>query len=137
MLTPLKLQKIELSNAFCACYLGSEDRLFVIFLPASSGKLLQQLVACSPIERPSSFDVILSLLVGCDLKALQVVIEDEKEGVFFTKIFLEKQTEDKIHILEIDARPTEALAFVVKFQIPLFINTELLQKLPNLSETAL
>lgn len=137
MLTPVKIQKIELSSAFTACYLGSEDRLFVIFLPSSSGKLLQQLIAHAPLERPSSFDVMLSLLAGNSIKPLQVVIDDEKEGIYFTKIFLEKDGDDFLEILEIDAKPSESLALAIKFQIPLFVTTELLERLPNLNETVL
>lgn len=134
MLTPITIQKIELSIAYTAVYLASEDRLFVIYLPSGSGKLLQQLIAKAPPERPSSFDVILSLITGANLVPFQVIIEDEKEGVFFTKIFLEKQTDEIHEILEIAARPSDSLAIAIKYQIPLLINTPTLQKLSNLLE---
>lgn len=136
MLTPLNIQKIELSTAYTAVFLNSEDRTFVIYLLPHSGKLLQQLIAKSPIERPSSFDVILSLITATQLVPQHILIEDEKEGVFFTKIFLEKKNQDILELLEIDARPTEALAFAIKFQVPIFINTELLSRLHNLSSVS-
>lgn len=136
MLTPLNVQKIELSVAFTAVYMASEDRLFVIYLPAQSGKLLQQIIAKAPIERPSSFDVILSLITGSNLTPFQVVIEDEKEGVFFTKIFLEKQNQDNLEILEIAARPSDSLAIALKFQVPIQIKTSVMQALNNLLETS-
>lgn len=137
MLTPVKIQKIELSSAYTACYLGTEDRLFVIFLPPTSGKLLQQLIANAPLERPSSFDVILSLISGNTIKPIQVVIDDEKDGIYFTKIFLEKTGSDFLEILEIDAKPSDSLALTIKFQIPLFVTSSLLERLPNLNETVL
>jgi bifunctional DNase/RNase len=133
MLTPIAIQKIELSLAYTSVYFTSEDRVFVIYLQAQSGKLLQHLIAKSPVERPTSFDVILSLMTGCDLKPLQILIENEKEGVFYTKIFLEKTASPIKEILEIDARPTEALALAIKTQIPIFINTSLLTRLNNLN----
>lgn len=135
MLTPVTIQKIELSVAYTAVYIASEDRLFVIYLPAQSGKLLQQLIAKAPCERPSSFDVILSLITGSNLIPFQVVLEDEKDGVFFTKIFLEKHSDDNTEILEIAARPTDSLAIAIKYQVPLLANTNTLQRLSNLLET--
>jgi uncharacterized protein len=136
MLTPLSIQKIELSIAYTAVYIASEDRLFVIYLPSQSGKLLQQLIAKAPCERPSSFDVILSLITGSNLVPFQVVIEDEKDGVFFTKIYLEKHGDENTEILEIAARPSESLAIAIKYQVPLLIHTSLLQRLSNLLEAA-
>ena len=136
MLTPIIIQKIELSVAYTAVYLSSEDRTFVIYMPPGSGKLLQQLIAKAPIERPSSFDVILSLITGSDLKPFQVVITDEKDGVFHTKIFLEKHIDENMEILEIDSRPTDSLAIAIKYQIPILISTQLLQKIPNLAQAA-
>jgi uncharacterized protein len=133
MLTPIKIQKVELSVAFTACYLASEDRVFVIYLPNQSGKLIQQLVAKAPCERPTSFDFIQSLVVAADLKPLHVVIEDEKEGVFFTKVFLQRLNQELEEVIEVDSRPTEALAFSISFQIPLFITSDLLLRLNNLT----
>ena len=136
MLTPITIQKIELSIAYTAVYLASEDRSFVIYMPAGSGKLLQNLIAKAPIERPSSFDVILSLITGCNLQPFQIVITDEKEGVFHTKIFLEKHLDDTMEILEIDSRPSDSLAIAIKYQIPILISTQILQKIPNLAQAA-
>lgn len=136
MLSPISIQKIELSVAYTAVFISSEDRLFVIYLPSQSGKLLQQLIAKASGERPSSFDVILSLITGSNLIPFQVVIEDEKEGVFFTKIFLEKHHEENIEILEIAAKPSDSLAIAIEYQIPLLINTSTLQRLNNLLETS-
>lgn len=133
MLTQVNIQKIELSIAFTAVYLASEDRTFVIYMSPHSGKLLQQLISKTPSERPLSFDVILSLIAGNSLTPHHILIEEEKEGIFFTKIFLENLSTDPVEILEIDARPSESLAVAIKFQIPIYIPTELLQRLQNLS----
>ena len=136
MLTPITIQKIELSIAYTAVYLASEDRTFVIYLSTHSGKLLQQLIAKSPVERPLSFDVILSLITAANLTPIQVLIDNEKEGVFFTKIFLEKKESDHLEMIEIDARPSESLAIAIKFKIPLFITTEVLNNLKKLSQVS-
>lgn len=134
MLTPIRLLKIELSIGFTACLLGNEDRSFVIYLPPQSGKLIQNIISRVPSERPTSFDMILSLITATQMLPQHIVIDDEKEGVFFTKVFFEKKGIELEEICEIDARPSDALAICIHYQLPLFINKDLLERLVNLNE---
>jgi len=135
MLTPLSFQKIELSPSYTAVYLGDGAVSFVIYLQAQSGKLIQQWMSGGNSERPVGVDLIESLIVGCELTPLQVVIDDEKEGIFYTKIFLKKEKENApTEILEIDARPSESLALAILHKLPLYGSENLMGKISNLNE---
>ncbi len=135
MLTPLSFQKIELSPSYTAVYLGDSSVSFVIYLQAQSGKLIQQWMAGGNSERPVGVDLVQSLILGCELKPLQVVIDDEKEGIFYTKIFLKKEKGETLtEILEIDARPSESLALAILHKLPIYGSQNLMGKINNLNE---
>jgi len=129
MLVPCTIQKIELSSTFTAVYVGNKDESFVIFVESSSGKLLQMLVSNAEFERPVCFNLVQSLITAFDIKPVKVLIETESEGVFFCKIFMEKDEGEIKEILEIDARPSEALALSIAYKIPIFTNSTLLENL--------
>lgn len=137
MLTPLKIQKIELSLAYTAVILASQEDSFTLYLPLASGKLLQQLVAKASSERPSSFDIILSLITGCHLRPDHILIDKENEGIFHTKIFLEKAEGVLKQIFEIDAKPSESLALAIKYQLPILIPQTLFTRLITSQSPAL
>lgn len=128
MLVLCHILKIELASTFTAVHLGNEQNSFVIFLESSSGKLLQMLVAQADYERPVCFNLVQSLITATNLKPSKVLIENEEDGVYFCKLFIEKQNGDIQEIYEIDARPSEALALSIAYKIPIFTYTPLLEK---------
>lgn len=67
-------------------------------------------------DRPMTHDLFTSVMRAFSIEVSEVVISDLKEGVFFGKLICQngKQT------LEIDARPSDAIAIAVRFRVPIF-----------------
>lgn len=69
--------------------------------------------------RPMTHDLLRNSIEALGGKVKQVVINDVKEGTFFANISIETK-EGKI--LNIDARPSDAIALAVRCHIPILVS---------------
>lgn len=67
-------------------------------------------------NRPMTHDLFKSFANGFGFSVEHVIISDLKEGVFFAKIVCT----DGIKTVEIDARPSDAIAIGIRFEVPFY-----------------
>jgi len=67
-------------------------------------------------NRPMTHDLFKSFAHDFDYTIREINISNLKEGVFFAKIVCESQ--DKV--IEIDARPSDAIAIGLRFEAPIY-----------------
>lgn len=73
-------------------------------------------------DRPMTHDLLKTLIERLGYAFERVVIDDLYNGIFYAKIHLSKGGES----LEIDARPSDAVAMAVRFESPIFVSDEIL-----------
>jgi bifunctional DNase/RNase len=76
------------------------------------------------VPRPLTHDLMLNMIqeLGGDVKA--VVINDLQEDTFFARI----QVEQDGRLVEIDSRPSDAIALAVRAGVPLYASPEVLER---------
>ncbi|MEJ2004301.1 MAG: DUF151 domain-containing protein [Cyclobacteriaceae bacterium] len=67
-------------------------------------------------NRPMTHDLFKSFAHSFNYKVEEIVISDLKEGVFFAKIICSNGTDN----IEIDARPSDAIAIGLRFEAPIY-----------------
>ena len=67
-------------------------------------------------NRPMTHDLFKSFANAFDYKVEEVVISDLKEGVFFAKVVCSNGGKT----IEIDARPSDAIAIGIRFEVPFY-----------------
>ncbi len=67
-------------------------------------------------NRPMTHDLFKSFAHSFNYKVKEIVISDLKEGVFFAKIVCDNGTD----VVEIDARPSDAIAIGLRFDSPIY-----------------
>ena len=67
-------------------------------------------------NRPMTHDLFKSFAHNFNFSIREIIISDLKEGVFFAKIVCE----DEARTLEIDSRPSDAIAIGLRFNAPIF-----------------
>jgi uncharacterized protein len=67
-------------------------------------------------NRPMTHDLFKSFANAFDYKVEEVVISDLKEGVFFAKVVCSNGDKS----IEIDARPSDAIAIGIRFEVPFY-----------------
>jgi hypothetical protein len=67
-------------------------------------------------NRPMTHDLFKSFAYSFNFSIKEIIISDLKEGVFFAKIVCTDGIKDN----EIDARPSDAIAIGLRFNVPIF-----------------
>lgn len=101
-------------------------------LPIAIGAVEAQAIAVElggqPRARPSTHDLMKSLIVNMNANLREVVIHDLIQNVFYCKIVLDVSSLSN----EVDARPSDAIALAVRFGAPIYV-TESVLKLASFS----
>ena len=75
-------------------------------------------------NRPMTHDLFKSFASSFDYSVDEIVISDLKEGVFFAKIVCNNGTNK----VEVDARPSDAIAIGLRFNAPIFTYESILSE---------
>lgn len=75
-------------------------------------------------NRPMTHDLFKSFAMGFNFTVEEILISDLKEGVFFAKIICS----DGVKTIEIDARPSDAIAVGLRFDVPIFTYENILSE---------
>jgi len=73
--------------------------------------------------RPMTHDLLYRVIIKLGAKIKKIVISDLIENTFFAKIYIEKDQS----IIEIDSRPSDAIALAVRAGCPLYINEKIFE----------
>jgi hypothetical protein len=84
--------------------------------------------------RPMTHDLIKTMLDNFGASLSEIYINELREGTFYAKLIIDDGD------IEIDARPSDAIALAVRFNCPIFVNSEVLEEtglIPQEEEAAL
>jgi len=80
--------------------------------------------------RPMTHDLLKNLILSFNSVVKEVCINDLNEGTFFAQIRYEKNGE----AVELDARPSDAIALAIRFGAPILVEDSVLEEAGILSE---
>ncbi|MEI0700587.1 bifunctional nuclease family protein [Brachyspira intermedia] len=117
--------------------LAITDKGFVVILkpeksdkvvPISIAYLEAQSIMCSligyKIERPLTHDIIYSIFQNCNIRLINVIIDNVHIDTFFAKLVIEHNAKN----IFIDSRPSDAIALSLKSKAPIFIEEHVIEK---------
>jgi bifunctional DNase/RNase len=101
-----------------------QERYLVIWIGPDLADAIAFRLQEVSVPRPLSHDLMLNLVqeLGGDIKA--VVINDLQDDTFFARI----QVEQDGRLVEIDSRPSDAIALAVRAGVPLYATPEVLDR---------
>lgn len=127
-LVQLSFDKIMQTRSYTVIVLASSEKRFAIYTDPNIGKTLQLYLTGTTKPRPLTHDLISSIFKGFEIKIKQVVINDLQDTIYFARIFLEQNIGQTKHIVEIDSRPSDAIAFAIMNNVPVYCTREVLDK---------
>ncbi len=125
---PMELSRIIINeiNDNQVIYLKEIDgeRQFPILIGLFEATSIDRRVKGYPSPRPLTHDLIVSVVEHMGGEFQDIVINELKEHTYFAKLRVRHQGE----LVEIDARPSDAIAVAVTCQppLPIFVNEEVL-----------
>ena len=139
-MVPVSVANMSISKAGFVLLLKSEaeddNRTLPIYIgPPEAQSILFRLNRVT-LPRPMTHDLMRTLLKRLDARLEHVDIHDLKEGVFYARLHLLRQGRS----LEIDARPSDAIALALRCDAPIFVAEKVMDEdgivLPDEKETA-
>jgi uncharacterized protein len=73
--------------------------------------------------RPMTHDLLRNVLVGMQVHVRKVVVTDLREDTFFARIWMERDSQ----LMQVDSRPSDALALALRLDCPIFVEEEVLR----------
>jgi uncharacterized protein len=115
---------------------SGDENQFLVLLKAPKGELLPIVIdamqaisiaagrSTEKPERPLTHDLVLSMLQLLDASIARVEITDMVAGTYYAMLVLERSG---VH-LDVDARPSDALALAVRTGAPIFVAPHVLEQ---------
>lgn len=118
----------------CALFLGTEEKAFVIYVDQAIGNTLSMTLNKVKKERPLTHDLIHNIFLGLGVSVERVVINKVEDSTFFARIILKMQNEIGTKLVELDARPSDALILAAQSEKPLYVTKDVLEQVEDMSE---
>jgi bifunctional DNase/RNase len=77
-----------------------------------------------PVSRPLTHDLLGSVITSLGGKVTQVVINELAEETFFAKLIID----DNGRHVEVDSRPSDAIALAIRAKVPIFVEDSVLDQ---------
>ena len=98
------------------------------FLPIWIGQFEADAIAIPmqnvPVSRPLTHDLLGRVVQQLGAKLTQIVINDLKEETFFAQLVLDRNGQH----LEVDSRPSDAIALAIRAKVPIFVEEAVLDQ---------
>ena len=107
-------------------FLGAEnsDKTIAIFIDPSVAACITMFLQGVEKPRPLTHDLIGNIFTGLGVEIQKVVVNDLQSETFFARIFLKQYSELGTNFLEIDSRPSDAIAIAIQQDAPIFVNSK-------------
>jgi hypothetical protein len=93
------------------------DDVLPIWIGHAEAMAIELHIKGSQFERPLTHDLLKTMIETLGASVTRVAITGLKEGTFFAKIHLQRDSE----VLVIDARPSDSVALALKSGAPIFV----------------
>lgn len=132
-LVPMTIKGLMLDPISNSPIVVLKDEQDSVFLPIWVGIFEANAIALRLEEvetpRPMTHDLLTNIIGEIEGKVTRIVINDLVESTFYARIFLTLGTRQ----LEIDARPSDALALALRTDAPIFVAQTVLDQAQTLT----
>ncbi len=99
------------------------DRYLPIWIGPYEAEAIQYALHEVEVARPLTHDLLKNVVQRLGARVLRVEVVDLRDNVFYGNIVMEKDG----RILEIDSRPSDALALAVRVHVPIYVAEHVLE----------
>ncbi len=123
---PVEVTQLFLSNVgFVVLLAGDQDeRLLPIFIGAAEAQSIAAFINSVDLPRPLTHDLMKNMLDFMECRLMRVEIRDIKNGTFFAQLIMDQDGA----IIEMDCRPSDAIALSLRCDAPIYSAKHLFEK---------
>jgi bifunctional DNase/RNase len=124
------------TEAGCAVVLGDGAKVIVFYIDPGVGASINASLSGQLPPRPLTHDLFLLTLQAFGARVSRAVIIRMEQEVYYARLILEAENEImERKIVEIDARPSDCLALIVRCGAPFYVVKELWDRLDDMTKT--
>lgn len=101
------------------------QRSFPIVIGLHEAWAIDRAVKGIPTPRPLTHDLITNVIEGLGAGLSQIVINDLRNNTFYAKLMVRRDDEG---VIEIDSRPSDAIAIAMQRKTPIFVEEKVLDE---------
>lgn len=116
-----------------AVFLGTEKKTFVIHMDPTMGHVITMNLQHTHAERPLTHDLIGEIFLGFGITLEHITINDVKNATFFSRIILTMKNELGTKVIELDARPSDAIVLALQARKPIFVATRVFEQIEDIT----
>lgn len=122
------------TQAGCAVFLGDGAKAIVFYIDPGVGASINASLSGQLPPRPLTHDLFLLTLETFGAKVSRAVIVRMEQEIYYARLILEAENEImERKIVELDARPSDCLALVVRCGAPLYVVKDLWDRLEDMT----
>lgn len=122
------------TQAGCAVFLGDGKKTIVFYIDPGVGASINAALSGQSPPRPLTHDLFLQTLQTFGAKISRAVIIRMEKEIYYARLVLEAENEImERKIVELDARPSDCLALVVRSGAPFYVVRELWNTLEDMT----
>ncbi len=133
-IVPVELKILVPTPNGTAIFLGNDEKVFVIYVDNVAGTALADTLSGVHKERPMTHDLIAHVFTGFGVNVERVVINHADNGIFHARLILSMRNELGTKLVELDARPSDALILASREKKPVFVAREVFAAVDDMSE---
>lgn len=123
------------TQAGCAVFLGDDNKAIVFYIDPAIGASINAAMQGQSSSRPQTHDLYLLTLKAFGADVSRAVIVDMRDEIYYARIILEAKNEIMDHkIVELDCRPSDALAIAARSNAPVYVVRSLWERLEDMSD---
>jgi len=113
---------------------NNEDEIYPIWIGVSEAEGIIIKQSGVEVPRPLTYDLLKNIIEVLDGRVKQVAIIDKKDNTYIAEIILDKDGQE----LKIDSRPSDAINIALRFDVPIYLEESVVQKvsLKEIMETS-
>ncbi|MDQ6790214.1 MAG: bifunctional nuclease family protein [Candidatus Dormibacteraeota bacterium] len=100
------------------------DRYLPIWIGASEANAIAMKIQGMAPERPITHDLITSTFIQLGISGRRIVVTSLSDEVFFARLHLQQNDRE----IDVDSRPSDAIALALRFECPIFVAAEVLDR---------
>jgi bifunctional DNase/RNase len=100
------------------------ERFFPIFIGPTEAMAIDRKLKDIPVPRPMTHDLLFNIIEGLGGKLKRIVVNDLREDTYFAMLEIERGGE----VIQVDSRPSDAIALAVRTPVPIFVDEQVLNR---------
>lgn len=117
----------------CGVFLGAGEKVMAIFVDHGVAAAMTMALHRMKAPRPLTHELMDQVLRGLGAKVQKVVINAVQEETFFARLFIGQANELGRCVVEIDARPSDAITLALRQESPIYVDASVWAQAEDMS----